>query len=360
MSSLRAPLPSASQAKGDGRRAVPVEGQLEQARRHGVAQHGQHARQRRRVEVGVEQIDEQVRHIVGGLHEIVLVARSLDRAAQGERAAGIEGHEVAGRQDTDHRAVAVEHRHMVHAGRHHGDARLGREHLGVDRVDRRRHDRAHRRLGGDAADDDLVAKVDVGHDAETVAQAHQDRRAALGFQQLGRLADGRVGLAEDRLAAHQRGDRPVAHVGQRPHGAGRLNEALALIAGQPLTPVGRHSRSIGRRLGDAVERRLLARSRGEFGRQAGEQRRVTEDLAGGDQGDEGFFVQHLERALAHHEQLRARHAAFDQHRLARGHDALDDRARQVVELGGGQPLEGFDARQEPGPVLELLGVDRER
>ena len=274
--------------------------------------------------MGVEQVDEQMRHVACGLHQIVLAPRRLDRAPQRERAAGVEGHEVAGRQDADHGAVGVEHRHVVHAARHHGDAGLGGQHLGADGVDRRRHDRAHRRLGGDAADDDLVAKVDVGHDAEPVAQAHEDGGAALGDERLGYLTDGRVGLAEDRLAAHQRGDRPVAHVGQGAHRASRLDQTLALVAGQPLHTFGPAKQADGHSFRDAVEVRSFARSRGELGRQAGEQRRVTEDLAGGDQGDEGFFVQHLEGALAHHEELRAGNPAFDQYRLARGHAALGE------------------------------------
>ncbi len=308
--------------------------------------------------MGVEQVDEQMRHVACGLHQIVLVGRRLDRAPQRERAAGVEGHEVAGRQDADHGTVGVEHRHVVHAARHHGDAGLGGQHLCADGMDRRRHDRAHGRLGGDAADDDLVAKVDVGHDAEPIAQAHENGRAPFGDEQLGHLADGCVGLAEDRFAAHQRGDRPVTHVGQGAHRAGRLDQTLALVARQPLHPFGPAEQVDRHGLGDAVEGRSLARSRRELGRQAGEQRRVAKDLAGSDQGDKGFLVQHLERALAHHEELSAGHAAFDQHRLARGHAALDECARHTFELGARQPLEGLGARQKPGPVLELFGAGR--
>ncbi len=105
---------------------------------------------------------------------------------------------------------------------------------------------------------------------------------------------------------------------------------------------------------DAVEDRVDAGPRGELGRQVGEQRGVTEDLAARDDRHDGLFVDELERAVVDDVELGARHAALDQHGLAGGGEALDHRARHALELELAQAGEGLDAGQEPAALPDLL------
>ena len=202
-----------------------------------VVQHREHARHRRGVEVRGHEVEEELGDVGRRGDQLLVAARRHDLAAQRERAARLERHQVAGGEDAHHLAVVVEHRQVVHAGGHHGDARLGREHAGADGVHRRRHDLGDGGVAGDVADDDLVAQVDVGDDAlDALAAraAHEDRRALLGDHDLRGLLRRRLRVAEQRLAARDRRDRQRAHVGQRAHGAGRLQQALAQVGGHPL------------------------------------------------------------------------------------------------------------------------------
>ena len=107
-----------------------------------------------------------------------------------------ERHEVAGRQYADHLAFGVEHRQVVDPRGHHGDARLGGQHLGADGVDGRGHDLGDRRFARHAQEHDLVAKVDVGDDPQAVAQPHEQGAAPGVGEHAGGLANGRVGVAE--------------------------------------------------------------------------------------------------------------------------------------------------------------------
>ncbi len=58
-----------------------------------------------RLEAGVEEVHEQLGHVARRGHELVLVARALQRVAQREGIARLEAHEVAGGDDADHAAV---------------------------------------------------------------------------------------------------------------------------------------------------------------------------------------------------------------------------------------------------------------
>ena len=120
------------------RRAVAFEGQLEEAYGRGVVEDREQAADRRRVDPGVQEVDEQRGDVARCRHELVLVASPVQRTAQRERVARLEAHEVAGRDHADHGAAVIEHRQMAHAARQHGDARLGGERVGADGVDRRR------------------------------------------------------------------------------------------------------------------------------------------------------------------------------------------------------------------------------
>ena len=118
------------------RRAVGCEGQLEQTRGQAVVEHREHPAEHRRVEAGVEKVEKQLGNVAGRRGELVCVARRLQRAAQRERAARFEAHQVAGRYHADHAALLVEHRQVVHALGQHGDAGFRGEGVGSDGVDR--------------------------------------------------------------------------------------------------------------------------------------------------------------------------------------------------------------------------------
>ncbi len=197
---------------GHRRFAEAVGGELEQARGDGVGQHGEHARERGAVEVGVHEVEEQLRHVRRHADELLLVGGPLDRSAQGEGAAAVQRHEVAGRDDADHVLVRVEHGEVVHAGRHHGDAGLGGERLAADGVHRGAHDGRDRRVSGDVAHHHLVAHVHVGDDAESLEGADQDAGAAALGHDPRRLTDAGVRLAEQGRAAHDGRHRQGAHL----------------------------------------------------------------------------------------------------------------------------------------------------
>jgi hypothetical protein len=127
------------------------------------------------------------------------------------------------------------------------------QHLGADGVHGRRHDGAHRGVARDAPDDDLVAQVDVGDDAEPFGAAHEDGRPPLVDHQLGGLSDGGAEVAEDGRTAHDLRDRARAHVGQRAHRARCLKQALAVVGRQPLDAFRAAQQLDGDVFGDAVD-----------------------------------------------------------------------------------------------------------
>ena len=137
MSSLRAALPKTSQAKSTGgppwrakasssRRAVSESCRIVDTR-HNSAEH---------LEAGVEEVDEQRGDVARRGQQLILVARPLQRAAQGERTARLEAHEVAGGDDADQAAVILQHRQVVHAVGQHGDAGFRRQGVGADGMHR--------------------------------------------------------------------------------------------------------------------------------------------------------------------------------------------------------------------------------
>ena len=214
-------------------------------------------------------------------------------------------------------------------------------------------------MTGGVIDDDLVAQVDVGDDALDAAAAraaHEDRRTLLGDHDLRGLPRRRLRLAEQRLAARDRRDRQRAHVGKRAHGAGRLQQALAQVGGHPLQPRRPPEQADGLVLRDAVHQRVLPGAHGELGRQAGEQRRVADDLPGGDDGHVRVLVHQLERAEADHEELLSRRPALDEDGLPLGHGPLAEPRRDPVELGLGQVVERRHAAEEPDPVGDARGI----
>ena len=81
--------------------AVLVDGELEDALGHGVVQQREDARDGGRVEVRRHQIEEELRHVCGGLDHLVQRVRVVDRPAQREGTARVERHEAAGREDAD-------------------------------------------------------------------------------------------------------------------------------------------------------------------------------------------------------------------------------------------------------------------
>ena len=194
--------------------AVPVEGELEQPRGRGVAQQREDPRHGRRVQVGLDEIDEELRDVGCGGRKVVHGASGEQGPPQGEGTQRLEAHEAAGREDAEHLTAGIDDGHVIDARLHHRDGRLRRQHVGSDRLHRHGHDRAHGRLARPPRRDDLVTKVDVRHDAELASGLHEDGRTPPGDHQVGRLADGDVGAAEERCALEQRGDRPRANVGQ--------------------------------------------------------------------------------------------------------------------------------------------------
>ena len=196
------------------------------------------------------------------------------------------------------------------------------------------------RLARHAAGDDLVAQVDVGDDAEALARPHEQGGRRLSAISLGGVMDAGARLAEDRRATEQRGHGTGVHVGQGAHGPRRLDQAVAQGARHEAHALGTAQHLESHVLGEAVEQRPLPRARRELGRQAGEQRRVTEDLTGPDDGDDGLLVDKLERAVAHDEELGARRAALDEDRLAGLDDALDDGAAIRSSSSAPSPTNG--------------------
>ena len=128
--------------------------------------------------------------------------------------------------------------------------------------------------------------------------------------------------------------------------AGRLEQAFARVGRHPLHP-GRAAEQAERHVaGDAVQQRVFARAHRELRREAGEQRRVPDDLAGRDHRNVRVLVDELERAQADHVELRPGWAPLDEDRLTSRHGALADGRRHPVELLRRQTLEGRDAGQE--------------
>ena len=201
----------------------------------------------------------------------------------------------------------------------------------------------------------LVAQVHVGDDAEPVASLHQQRRDVLRRHQRGRVRDARLGSAEDRRVMQQGRDRARAHVRQRAHGPGRVDqprpqparhEPHARGPAQDLEP------DVGR---DAVDRGVLEGPGGELGRLTREEGRVPEHPATVHDGDGDPLVLEVEGAPGDHVQLLADLAALDEDHLAlgdppRGHGGGDPLALFRVEL-----LERLVPREERGARRGLRG-----
>ena len=282
----------------------------------------------------------------------------MDRAAQCEGAARIQRHEVAGREDADDAAVGIHDRQVVDAGGHHLDGGLGRKCVGAHRLDRLRHDGLHRRLGERPWARTLSRRSRSVTMPRPSRGAHEQGRALLSLHQLGRLPRGRVGVAEQRCTADQRRDRTSDHIGQGTHRSGGVEETLAQAARhephacRPAQDVQRHL------FGDDVERRILSGLRGEFRRQASQQRRVAEHLAAHEDADHGPLVGKLEGPFLDHIELGPGHTALYKDRLARRHSALDDRRGHPLELVPAESLEWFATGQEAGPLSQLIRVVR--
>jgi hypothetical protein len=112
---------------------VAHERELDQGDGYGVTEEREDPGDVRRVEVGVEEVDEELGDLGSGLLQLVLAARGEDGLAQGKGAEGVECHEAARRKDADHGSGSVDHRQVVDPRGQHLDARLRRQHVGADR-----------------------------------------------------------------------------------------------------------------------------------------------------------------------------------------------------------------------------------
>ncbi len=304
------------------RRAVACEGQLEQARGQGVVEHREHAADQRRVEASVEEVDEQLGHVARRRHELVLVARPLQRAAQRERTARIEAHEVAGGDDADHgarrrRAPAGGCTPSVSMAMLASAARVSAPMVctGADMM----------ALTGASRETPPITTFSRRSTSVTMPSPSRARtrigRAALGGHDLGGLADGRLGVAQRRRAAHHRGDRQRLHLRQRAQGARRVEQRVALGRRQPAHAVLTAEQLHAEVPGDAVERAVAACPHRERRRRAGEQAGVAEELAARHHGDQGLPAQEVQGAVAEDVELLRGRAALDDHGLARAHAA---------------------------------------
>lgn len=83
---------------------------------------------------------------------------------------------------------------------------------------------------------------------------------------------------------------------------------------------------------------------------------MAEDLAARDDVYDHLLVQQLEGAVPDHVQLRAGGAALHLHSLARGDDAFDRDCCDAFQRVSFQPLEGLEAREEPGSLRQGWGA----
>ena len=73
------------------RRPAARERQVEQARGHGVVEDREHAADRRGLEAGVEEVQEELGHVARRGHELVLIARTLQRSGAARRGCAPRG-----------------------------------------------------------------------------------------------------------------------------------------------------------------------------------------------------------------------------------------------------------------------------
>ena len=123
--------------------------------------------------------------------------------------------------------------------------------------------RRDRRLARHAGEHHLVAKVDVGDDPQAVAQPHQKGAASRPRRSASWRPRGWACRAR-RTAARCAPATVTGRLrtsGRDAHGARRLDQALALVAGQPHQPFGVAQQVDRHVFGDAVEDRAASRAR---------------------------------------------------------------------------------------------------
>ena len=170
---------------------------------------------------------------------------------------------------------------------------------------------------------------------------------------LRRVADAGLRRADEQRPAHERGDGLVRRGGvaagtlvlaarEAPAVQQRARDELQRLgaAEQPAGDVGR----------DAVADGVDLRARGEAGRQAREHRRMPEELADAEQVEHPPVEHELDRAGAHHAQVRDRRAALGEDRRARGVLLQLGGGRQRCDVGVVQRLERRMSAQEVGDL----------
>ncbi len=267
--------------------------------------------------------------------------RSRDPPAQEERGARLGRDQVDLLDHPEDRADRGHHREVAKAAVEHVEEHVAAETIGRARVGRRRHHRRHRHVAGQPVRDHPRAEIVVGEDSErAVAEVYDRGRHLGGGHQLGRLADRRVRPAYDRVRAQERSDRLERRIDAGLGGDGRARmgrggpEAEQRPGHEP--EPGRARQRLLRDLGrDPVADRVLAGSGLEAGRQAGQHRRVAEQLAFPEQVEHAAVEHDLDRARAHHPQVLDRLGAL-----------REDRRAGAMELG----LGGRDDALELGAV----------
>ena len=91
---------------------MPLDGEVDQPEGRGVLGEGQHPADVRRGEVCVHEREEDLRQACADPHELVLVARTQDGSAQGERAAPLEPYELLRRHGSED-FRSVEHHDVI-------------------------------------------------------------------------------------------------------------------------------------------------------------------------------------------------------------------------------------------------------
>jgi hypothetical protein len=241
---------------------------------------------------------------------------------------------------------------VAHAALDHLQRCVGDGHLRVGAERGRGHDLAHRRVVGAVGGDHARPQVVVGDDPVFAAQ--RDHRAAdvRVDHAPGGLSDRGLGVADDAPPVHERGHPLRRHPRPDGRGARRAQRlAMAHLAGQVAHPrrSGQQGHDVGRV--DPVAERVLGGAGGELGRQAGQHRRVTEQLALAETVEHLGAVAQLDRAAADDaDVLAGRRALVEDHRalaeeldLGVGGDLLDLRLAELVKR--------LVSRQELGDVV---------
>ena len=113
-----------------GSAAVPGDHQLQQPGGGRVRGQRQHPPDVGRRHTGANQGDDRLRQMAGRIHDLVDALRLADRAADGERGAALQVHQVGGRDHAHRHALGVDHRQVVDAQVEHVDHGVDRQPVG--------------------------------------------------------------------------------------------------------------------------------------------------------------------------------------------------------------------------------------